>query len=1053
MRTVVWRRLVLHGFGRFQGSVSLDLCPGINVWAAPNESGKSTVLAGLAAVLFGLPTGGGPADFGRGRWRNWSAPPRFAGELELEAGGCLYRIERDFASHRVHVAQGAPGAWQPVMHGEHNPGARKRNARYEEFLLSKIGIASRELFMSTFVLGQPLPEPDGLDERVQQLVSGAGAAAYQEALNYLVTGVRTLTRFSRELGVTDRNAQKAGRLEELDERIAALEREIDASRAVADSLESLQSELHALEGREAEARRRLEAAEAALNAWSHWRTLLGRRRTLLDRQVQLDHALETVRKLEAAQEERERALAAGYPELVRHEKDGAGHSDVGSRLVRLQQLEERIRTGREAIAREIAGVKQRAAELAREWAEFQAQKARLAAVEAEMEDYRVFAAAGPTLRERLASYHAHRLQLERELDEARKELARWREPRERYAAQQAEFARAFGDLAAWADGAADIVEAQVTFLKQRDEAAERLRGVQALLETARRRFRTRVAVACSAGLALAGVLGYVVHRSLGLGGVLGILAVVLALLGVFFRRLGTPVRELAAKARAAAEEFENLDTRAAADQRLAGMGPAELGALRQRLLARDEAAAALEGMRVALPAEDEERLLLARVRRAEDELRAFLAETEPARALFGDGIEDAYRRWLRLTHEAEGLRERISAFAGRHTGLAGEKPEDVPAAVLPGIWGVLAGLLAASGRTVATLGDVAAHVTVLPEEFWEEARAAREREEPLASAIAEAAELRSQLAAVLAAAGGDAGLALSRWEAWRAAREAIERLSRERAGVLAAHGAASVTDLKERLADVGNQAAALWQQLEQWSAAHPGLPHPDEAADGEALEARLRQLQEDRDRWRAEADKAAATRRGLLEEQARLAGARVRNIAQGEEELAALRRERSRLSLEVQAMARAHRELAAAVEEYQATHRSRLAGAATRYFQRATGVPRRVDLDESFAVTVIEPDGRACAVSQLSQGTQDQLYLALRLAVADLVAGDAPLPLMLDDPFVNCDAVRLERIRAALTEVARERQVVLFTHRSDLAQWGRAVRAVEGGGPAAGTGI
>ena len=63
-------------------------------------------------------------------------------------------------------------------------------------------------------------------------------------------------------------------------------------------------------------------------------------------------------------------------------------------------------------------------------------------------------------------------------------------------------------------------------------------------------------------------------------------------------------------------------------------------------------------------------------------------------------------------------------------------------------------------------------------------------------------------------------------------------------------------------------------------------------------------------------------------------------------------------------------------------------------------------------------------VGQLSQGAQDQLYLALRLAVADLVAAKSRLPLLLDDPFVNCDEQRLERIRAALAELARQRQVI-----------------------------
>src|SRR5690606_41531797 len=115
---------------------------------------------------------------------------------------------------------------------------------------------------------------------------------------------------------------------------------------------------------------------------------------------------------------------------------------------------------------------------------------------------------------------------------------------------------------------------------------------------------------------------------------------------------------------------------------------------------------------------------------------------------------------------------------------------------------------------------------------------------------------------------------------------------------------------------------------------------------------------------------AAAQVRRLLQEQARLLGSQVINAAQAQEQLAALRRERDALAMEARAMARAHRELAAAVEEYQATHRVRLAEMATRYFQRFSGRHRRVELVEGFAVNVVEADGQACAVAPLSQGAQ-----------------------------------------------------------------------------------
>jgi len=90
-------------------------------------------------------------------------------------------------------------------------------------------------------------------------------------------------------------------------------------------------------------------------------------------------------------------------------------------------------------------------------------------------------------------------------------------------------------------------------------------------------------------------------------------------------------------------------------------------------------------------------------------------------------------------------------------------------------------------------------------------------------------------------------------------------------------------------------------------------------------------------------------------------------------------------------------------------------------------------------VTVVEPDGSALAPSQLSKGAQDQLYLALRLAIGDLIAEEVRLPFVFDDPFLNCDDERLAHIRTALDRLAAERQVLLLSHREEFAAWGSPV--------------
>lgn len=68
---------------------------------------------------------------------------------------------------------------------------------------------------------------------------------------------------------------------------------------------------------------------------------------------------------------------------------------------------------------------------------------------------------------------------------------------------------------------------------------------------------------------------------------------------------------------------------------------------------------------------------------------------------------------------------------------------------------------------------------------------------------------------------------------------------------------------------------------------------------------------------------------------------------------------------------------------------------------------------------------------RLSTGTRDQLYLALRLAVCEVLLdnGDESVPIVLDDPFVNYDDQRAACGMKLLREIARERQVILLTCR------------------------
>lgn len=80
------------------------------------------------------------------------------------------------------------------------------------------------------------------------------------------------------------------------------------------------------------------------------------------------------------------------------------------------------------------------------------------------------------------------------------------------------------------------------------------------------------------------------------------------------------------------------------------------------------------------------------------------------------------------------------------------------------------------------------------------------------------------------------------------------------------------------------------------------------------------------------------------------------------------------------------------------------------------------------ARTVAEGDSIAREAEYLSAGTLDLMYLCLRLAICKLALPEsASAPLILDDTLVNLDDGRTRQAMTLLREIAKERQVILFT--------------------------
>jgi uncharacterized protein YhaN len=79
------------------------------------------------------------------------------------------------------------------------------------------------------------------------------------------------------------------------------------------------------------------------------------------------------------------------------------------------------------------------------------------------------------------------------------------------------------------------------------------------------------------------------------------------------------------------------------------------------------------------------------------------------------------------------------------------------------------------------------------------------------------------------------------------------------------------------------------------------------------------------------------------------------------------------------------------------------------------------------------PDGEGVQVSGLSEGTRDQLFLALRLALLERRTSE-PMPFIGDDLLASFDEKRTLATLRLLAAAGRERQMIVFTHHRHVSE-------------------
>ncbi len=179
---------------------------------------------------------------------------------------------------------------------------------------------------------------------------------------------------------------------------------------------------------------------------------------------------------------------------------------------------------------------------------------------------------------------------------------------------------------------------------------------------------------------------------------------------------------------------------------------------------------------------------------------------------------------------------------------------------------------------------------------------------------------------------------------------------------------------------------------------------------------------------------ASRAREQEVREEARLEGLSAQGpysvLAAAEERVAQLEQQVKREEVRVEAIRLLQDTVAACRAEAIAAVTKPVEIAATRTLQRIAGRRLgRVQVGDAFEPAAVIPEmvEQAVTLDNLSGGEQEQLYLATRLALAEILGKEERQLVVLDDVLTATDAGRLARVVNVLEDAAQHLQVLILT--------------------------
>ena len=1017
------KELHVDGFGHFRDHVVGPLDSNVTVLHGPNEAGKSTLLAFIRTILFGFPS----------RGRDSYYPPLAGGRH----GGRITLIDDDGGSFTLERFAGPRGG-RPALRTESGT---------PETLERLIGHATLNLFSNVFAFSLDEIQSEGLmsDSEVSgRLYSvGMGASSLPEFRQSL-DGRRD--SLFRPRGSAQKIPKLLSELGEIDERLRAIQGNADEYRSLTARQEMILRELNEANKEISGLSVRHSEVNKLLEGWDDWVVLVGLE-TQLRELPEIERFPESaIERLEAI-EQRVRQATEDHDDAEREliQISEAAETPIpGEKLLEDRKEVEHVRDRRSSYDDSVRDLPERQAELAAQETSMTKQlrdlgpgwdESRLDEFETSM----VYRQEVETFRQRLADLSARVRSATEQLERERSEVV------ERGAAVEQAQSRVPSEQPALSGPDIDLRRSALRTARSRlndqQRAGLNLENLQAQLASLAGGDEPAGMVSDRSSALLPLLLGipgialivagfFVGGDSLLLGAVAGV--VLLGAAAYLFARsrgASAPAESPLAAAVARRVSEAEVDLRKAGDTLVEAAQPLDLAGLPTADVL-DNVEAQLEAASGALAAWDESN---GRVEEAKLALEAQERRAERAEQLLTSTVEsqtaarDEWRQWLRrrgldgslapegvveLTGHIEttravlesvrGMRRRVSAI---EVDIDDFRQLVEPLAERHGIPVVDAShqhVRAAADTLIDRLEETRTQVSAR-----ELARRQEEQQGQRLEQLDQRLKLATQDLAELLAAGDAEGAEDFRHRAAQyTQRQELETQRNERLGSLS-----RLSGPDDRLAAFRDSLAAFDQNL---------------------LQNRSTEL--------SEKIEALNTRRDELNQEHGSNAAEIDSLA-SEEESAELRMRRNRLMEQLTEDAREWSRLTVAGVILERTQRKfeqerqpSVIRHAEEFFSNVTGnrYTRLFAPVGEQAITVTDSSGRNRRPNELSRGTREQLYLALRFGLIREFGEHAErLPVVVDEALVNFDPERASLAAGAFARLAETNQVLVFTcHRT-----------------------